>query len=83
MKLLISAACAALIGTGTVHAAESNADIEAARTEIFRFAGATPDDIKKVRFWCSNLSEGLDNGTITDSDFGRRLETNCRAFGYL
>lgn len=55
---------------------------ELARKEIFQFAGATDDDVEKVRNWCSNLSENIGK-SIDDSSVARNVLHNCRFFGYL
>lgn len=95
MKLLIATACVCIIAASgfyfygqyqahqvAAEVAKRAAGIEAARKEIFQFAGATDDDVQKAERWCANLSENIGK-SIDDSDLARGVLRNCRSFGYL
>lgn len=88
MKLLIGAACVAVLvasgvylsGQYKAYAAEQTAAKEQqdTRADLFRFFGAQPSAITKVRSGCR---AALNAPELFEGDTGRQIVTWCRAAG--
>lgn len=92
LKGLIAAACVVVIAAGGYYlwgqyqyraAANARAEnINAARNELFRLAGAEKGDDAAVRRFCSGLDSRIKTD-LKDNDMAPAVLRNCRALGFI